>query len=393
MLRSLFTSIRNEWLKAVRERMIFVILFVIPILVNVLLGVELAQNQIKNIPMAICDMDNSSMSRMIVDYFAQNETFNVKYYLEDSYSMENLFNTNKIRVGMIIPKDFSKDVLALRSPTVLMIYDGSSMTMTSAAKTRASEILLTLKTGILLEQIKARLDLPDDVARKIALSINFSNRTLYNPTRGYKNFLNIGLVAALIQSGIGILASTSLRRSEIPQSALERLGHLLGKIVFYGAFGAASLVLNLVIQNRCFAIPFRGPLQDAVLLCTVFSVAVASLGVMLSAWIKNELLATVVAAVVFVPDTVLAGYTWPVMAMPEVYQRLVYYLPFYHFADNLRDLMLKGLSQSYMYSDFQWFAVYSVIFACIGIIGNMFFAYLDRKAHRSESEGEQSAAL
>lgn len=393
MLKSLFISIRDEWLKAVREKMIFIILFIIPILVSVMLGVELSQNQIKNIPMAVYDMDNSSLSRMIVEQFAQNETFNVKYYLEDSSSMEDLFNMNKIRVGMIIPKGFSKDVTALRSPSVLMLYDGSSMTMASAAKTRASEILLTLKTGILLKQIQARLDLPEDVAQKIALSINFSNRTLYNPARGYKNFLNLGLVAALIQSGIGILAATSLRRSEMPQPIILRVGHILGKIVFYGALGSASLVLSLVIQNRYFDIPFRGRMQDALFLCTAFSVTVASLGVMLSCWIKNELLSTLVAAVIFVPDTILAGYTWPVMAMPEIYQRLAYYLPFYHFADNQRDLMLKGVSRAYMYNDFQWFADFSVVFAGIGILGCMVFAYLDHKTRRAESEGEKSAVL
>ena len=121
MLKSFFLSIRDEWLKAVREKMIFIILFIMPILVNVLLGVELSQNQIKNIPMAVCDMDNSSLSRMIVEEFAQNETFKVTYYLEDSTSMEELFNMNKIRVGMIIPQGFSKDVMALRSPSILML--------------------------------------------------------------------------------------------------------------------------------------------------------------------------------------------------------------------------------------------------------------------------------
>lgn len=393
MLQSFFASIRDEGLKAVREKMIIIILFLLPILVNVLLGVEFAENQIKNIPMAVCDLDNSSLSRMIVEEFAQNETFNVQYYLEDSASMEELFQMNKIRVGMIIPKDFSKDVTALRSPSILMIYDGSSMTMTSAAKTRASEILLTLKTGVLLKQIQARLDLPEDVAEKMALSINFSNRTLYNPTRGYKNFLNSGLMASLIQSGIGILAATSMRRSELPQSLLKRVGHLCGKITFYGVLGTVSLMLNLVIQNRYFDIPFRGSMQDALFLCVAFSMTVAALGVMLSCWLRNEIFATLVAAVLYVPDTIIVGYTWPVMAMPEFYQRLAYYIPLYHFADNLRDLMLKGLSRHYMFHDFQWFVHFSLIYLGIGILGCVLHGLLDRKASSAESEGEQSAAI
>lgn len=392
-MRSLFISIKDEWLKAVREKMIFAILFIIPILVNVLLGVELSGNQIKNIPMAVYDMDNSSLSRMIVQQFAKNETFDVKYYLESASDMERLFNENKIRVGMIIPKDFDDDVMALKSPTIMMLYDGSSMTVASAAKTRASEILLTLKTGILLKQIQARLDLPKDVAERIALAFNFSNRTLYNPARGYKNFLNLGLCAALIQSGIGILAATSLRRVEMPRRATQKIFHLLGKTAFYGTMGTASLAINLYIQSRYFDIPFRGRMEEVFFLCFTFSMSVAALGVMISALIKYELLATVVAAVVFVPDTILVGYTWPVMAMPEIYRKLAYYLPFYHFADNLRDMMLKGLSIVYMYDDIGWFAAFSMVFIIMGITASILSGCLSHKTPCAEREGEKGASL
>jgi len=61
VLKAFLGSCRNEWLMAVRQKMIFIVLFIIPILVNLLLGFELSQNQIKNIPMAVCDMDNSSI--------------------------------------------------------------------------------------------------------------------------------------------------------------------------------------------------------------------------------------------------------------------------------------------------------------------------------------------
>jgi len=392
MFKNFLAGFKNEWLMAVRQKMIFIVLFIIPMLVNLLLGFELSQNQIKNIPMAVCDMDNSSISRTIAQQFAENETFDVKYYLEDGSKMEDLFNQNKVRVGMIIPKDFGKDVTGLKSPTILMLYDGSSMPMASAAKTRASEILLTLKTGIFMKQIQARLDLPEDVAKKTALAINFSNRTLYNPTRGYKNFLNLGLCAAVIQSGIGILAASSVRDSELPERRMMRIGLVLGKIAFYGVFGAISLLISLVMQSA-FGIPFRGGMADAIVLCGAFSISAAALGVMLSAWIRNGLTATVAAAVLFVPDTILAGYTWPVIAMPKFYQDLAYFLPFYHFADNLRDLMLKGLSAAHMYGDFKWFAAFSLIAAAIGAMGSMRLESGKTKMRQPESEGGQSAAV
>lgn len=393
MSKEFLKSFKNEWLTAKNEKMIFIVLFVIPILVNILLGYEMSQNQMKHIPMAVCDMDNSYLSRMIVQQFADNETFNVKYYLQDGSQMEELFDRNMARVGLMIPKGFEKDVTNLKSPALLMIYDGSSMPLASAAKTRASEILLTLKTGLLIKQIQARLNLPEDVAKKTALAINFSNRTLYNPTRGYKNFLNLGLCAAVIQSGIGILAASSIRDGELARKKIMRIGLVAGKIVFYGGMGGISLVMTLIMQNYFFDIPFRGKLRDAVILCGTFSVAAAALGVTISAFIRNQLLATVAAAVIYVPDTILAGYTWPILAMPEFYQKLAYFLPFYHFADNLRDLMLKGLPIEYMADDIRWFAAFSVIAAFVGILGSMRLCGDKGGMRHAESEDGQSAAI
>ncbi|MCR4430455.1 MAG: ABC transporter permease [Tepidanaerobacteraceae bacterium] len=393
MAKEFFKSIVNEWLTAKKDKMIFIVLFVIPILVNMLLGFEMSQNQIKHIPMAVCDMDNSYLSRMIAQQFAENETFEVKYYLQDDSRMEELFNRNMARVGLIIPKGFEKDVTNLKSPALLMIYDGSSMPMASAAKTRASEILLTLKTGILIKQIQARLDIPEDVAKKMALAINFSNRTLYNPARGYRNFLNLGLCAAAIQSGMGILAASCIRDGELSPKRLMRIGLVAGKIAFYGVLGGISLVITLIMQNNFFDIPFRGNLMDAIMLCGAFSFAASALGVAISAFIRNQMLATVAAAVIYVPDTILAGYTWPILAMPKFYQKLAYFLPFYHFADNLRDLMLKGLPIEYMADDIRWFAAFSVIAAFVGILGSMRLCGEKDRVRHEESGGGKSAVI
>ncbi|WP_422447064.1 ABC transporter permease [Thermoanaerobacterium sp. DL9XJH110] len=354
MARGFINSVKFEWQLAVKEKMIFIVIFLIPLLTNIMLGYELSGNQLKNIPMAVCDLDNSSLSRMIVQEFSDNETFKVKYFLNTPGDMEKLFNENRVRVGMVIPPDFHKDVVEMKSPTILMIYDGSHMPMASAAKTRASEILMTLKTGMLIKLIEAKLNVPQETAEKMALAVGFSNRTLYNPTRGYKNFLNIGLGAAIVQSGIALMASTAFRKNEVKGHPAEIPGHIAGKITFYGLAGFLSLMMTVMLQKEVFSIPFRGNFTGAVLLSLLFSFSVASCGLLISVLVKNEMLSTLAAAVLFVPDTILVGYTWPVIAMPDIYQRLARYIPFYHYADNLRDMFLKGTNLSYMGRDMAW---------------------------------------
>lgn len=349
--------------------MMITVLVIIPILVNILLGFEFCYNQIQHIPMAIIDQDNSSTSRMIVQQFCENEIFNVKYYPNDSSEMKKLMDDSKIRVGMIIPKNFNNDVLTLQSPTILMLYDGSHMSVASTAKTKASEILLTLKTGVLIKLIEGNLSLPAETAEKMALAINFSNRTLYNPAKSFKNFLTPGFGAAIVQSAVVLMAAAAIKAEELETKKSKRAGYLLGKIIFYTGWGTFSLIASILIQSKWFGVPFRGNFMEAILFSIALSASIASFALMISSWIRDTSFALLVNAVIFVPNSVMVGYTWPVLSMPKPYQIAATFFPFYHYADPLRDMYLKGVPGVDVLHEMLWFAAFTLITFVIGWAG------------------------
>lgn len=393
MIDSLFTTIKREFNIMHRGKMIFIVIILIPLLTNLLLGYEFNKDVLTKIPMAVYDGDNSSLSRMIVEQFRENDMFDVKYYLENSDDMKNLMDDSKIRVGMVIPKGFSKDVLETKSPSVLMVYDGSHMPIAAAAKKSASEILLTLKTGVFMKVLQGKLNLPADTAEKVALAINFSSRTLYNPAGSYKNFLNIGLGTAIAQSGIAIMAATAIRREEIEKEKRKRIGYLLGKIIFYGLLGWLSLVLCIFVQYRICNIPFRGQFMDAVILSMALAFAVATFCLMVSTWIRDYMFSTLVNAVIFIPNTIMVGYTWPVSSMPRPYRVLANFYPFYHFADNLRDLFLKGIPFSKMSGDIIWLIKFTIVVFIIGILGMLTAKGQEYIANSSPSKGGEEIVI
>jgi len=372
MLNSFISTIQEEWRVMLKQKMILIVIIVIPLLVNFLIGWEFSSNQIKHIPMAVCDQDNSSLSRMIVQQFVENEQFDVRFFLNDSLEMKRLLDDSSVRVGMIIPRDFYKDVVELKSPRILMLYDGSHMPVASAAKSRASEILLTLKTGMLIKLIQGKLNLPEAAAQKLALTLQFKNRTLFNPAKSFKNFLNPGLITGLIQAAIALVTATAVRKQELPEGKKQRAGYILGKLAFYSLLGMMSLLGSIMIQNKIFDIPFRGKLLHAAILSFALAAAVASFGLMAAVWVRDKILATQVCAVLFIPNTVMVGYTWPILAMPRPYQIAAEFLPFYHYADNLRDMFLKGFSLSYMLYDIIWFGGFILITLVIALVGLLF---------------------
>ncbi|MBC7765692.1 MAG: ABC transporter permease [Hyphomonadaceae bacterium] len=342
-----------------KEKTNYILVLIIPLLVNLLLGVEFSKGVISHIPMAVVDMDNSSVSRMIVQQFRENEPFALKYQMEDEAQIKQLMDNSKIRVGMIIPKGFSDDVKSSQSPTVLMLYDGSHMSVASVAKAKASEILMTLKTGVGIKLIGAKLSVPADIAKNIALSVKFTNRTLYNPTKSFENFLNPGFGVAIVQTGIALAAVVVANRNRFIMQKGKRLMHVMHTTLFFTVLGTAALLLSIFVQTKLFGLVFRGGLAGTVLLSVVFAAAVSSFAVMVGSALGNVSFAILVNAVYFIPSTILVGYTWPVIAMPQIYQNLAHTLPFYHYADPLRDLYLKGLTFAQVLPQALWFCEFT----------------------------------
>ncbi len=362
-------SIKEELGQLLHNRMLIIVLFMIPIAANLLIGWVFQSSVIRHIPMAIVDYDRSSLSRTIIQQFSENDTFSVEYMLQDEDTLKKLMEEGTAKVGMVIPEDFSQDVTMLRSPNVLMIYDGSSMPVASTAKSKASEILLTLKTGAAMKLIGGKLAVPSEVARKTALSISFKNRFLYNPAKSYTYTLNPGLGAATVQSAIVLMGVVCIRKEKLREGLRKNLGYIAGKIAFYGIMGTASLLCSVSIQHLIFKVPMKVAASSVMVLCLFMAVAEAACAVMISVWVHERMFASMVVAVLFIPSAALGGYTWPRLSMPAAYQSLAYILPFAHFGDSLRNLLLKGIPLGVLIPELKWFTGYTAVCFALAALG------------------------
>lgn len=343
--------------------MAFSLIFITPLVVNVMLCYMFSDHQLKEIPTAVYLGDNTQFSRSIVSYFDDNETFDVKYYVDSPYDIETLISENKVRFGLVIPDDFYKDLKEYKSPTILTVYDGSQLSYTSFAKAQASETLMTIKGGALVKVLQAKLNLPFDQAKKIVSSISIQSRLLFNPTRNYTNYLMPGFMASMVQVGLVIAASVSIDR-EKRRSMITYLG---SKILAYTVLGFISFMLNIYIQTGIFDIPFRGSIKQLMILTFVFSMSISTIAIFISSVVWDKVKASQAAAVLFLPNSIMIGYTYPLIGMTDGYKFVGKYIPLYHYADNLRDLMIKGYVINYA-KDIRYLLIVSALFFVLAIL-------------------------
>lgn len=374
-------SIKEEFNNIITNKIILVVLILIPLLTTITIGIELSEEVIKDIPMAVIDYDNSTFSRQLLDSFNQNETFTICAYSNDEQELEALLANSYARMGLIIPKDFYNDIMLLKSPTIIVIYDGSHMSITSAAKAKATEILLTYKAGATIKQLSSRLNLSYEQAFNITQAFQFSNRMLYNPAKSFKDFLAPILMAGSVQAAIALTATVSVNQDLFFNERHKRLGYSTGKILFYSILGTLSFVLCILAQVFILDITFKGSLLEAFILSAVLSFSVSAFCVLISGLFKKKIIALIAGAVVFIPNSIMAGTTWPLIAMPVGYQAFAKYMPFAHYVNNLRNIYLKGIELHTVINDI----IYLFFFGfATTIISEVIFMLLDCNSLKKE---------
>jgi ABC-2 type transport system permease protein len=326
--------------------MTFVLILIIPQIVSLMNCYMMLDKQLTELPMGVYIGDNTSLTRNIVNSFDNNETFDIKYYVQSPDDIERLMEKGSIVFGLVIPKDFTKDLKKIKSPTIVTVFDGTQLSSASFTKLKATEILLTTKTGAMVSAFKGKFDMSTREALNTARAININTKVIGNPTRNYIDFLLPGMMTALVQIGLAMSAAGAI----VDKKNEKAIKYYLRKVSFYGSIGFLSTMMIILVQTVFFGVPFNGSFLEVMILSLLFNFAVSSIAVMISRIIKDRVFSAQVAAVFFIPSSILSGYTWPLIAMPEFFQNFSKILPFTYYGDTLRDILIKGESGFYQNS-------------------------------------------
>lgn len=176
-----------------------------------------------------------------------------------------------------------------------------------------------------------------------------SVQVLFNPdlkTSWYMVPSLIGLIMTFIGT---IITSIGLVR-ERETGTLEQLAVMpfrpsdviLGKIAPYFLLAAIDLILVSVLGIWVFGVPFVGNVLIFALGAAVFLFVVLGLGVLISTLSQNQGQAIQGAILVLLPQVLLSGMIFPLVAMPWAVRWIGYCMPLSYFTMISRGIMLRG---------------------------------------------------
>lgn len=166
-----------------------------------------------------------------------------------------------------------------------------------------------------------------------------------------------GLIAVIMSMIAAMLTALTIAREwergtmeQLAATPVTRLEVVLGKLLPYLLIGVFDVAVTVVAGMLIFGTPLNGSVLLLALLTVLFLVGALGLGIIISAIVKSQVLATQVAMVVtYLPALLLSGFMFDIASMPPVLRAITYLVPARYFITVTRGIFLKGVGVSVLW--------------------------------------------
>lgn len=325
------------------------LLFVAPILVMSIFGYVFRsqENQITNV--AIVNEDTpaagqQSAAAPLIDSLKSNSDLAVTELSRADATEAVRDGTQK--VAIVFGPDFSRELTTNRKANIDVIVEGSNPGQASAALGAVSQSIMKDVTLVFRQLV------PPAFASAVPSEppLNLEVTRLYgSPDLEMLDFFAPMFIAYIGFFMIFLLTSVSFLR-ERTQGTMERLSAspvtrlelVLGYMLGFGFFSVLQAVVLLLFTIYALQVKYSGNLLSIFVVTLALVLGAVNLGILLSAFARNELQAIQFIPIVILPQVLLSGLLWPVQEMPTWLQTIAHIMPLTYAIDALTDIMIRG---------------------------------------------------
>ncbi len=356
--RRLWAVARKEALHIGRDKRSLALAFVLPAVMVILFGYIITFD-VKDIRMAVLDRDNTRQSRELVDSFRSSGYFTVARRLDDDAQVTSALAGGHVRLVLVIPPDFSRNLAAASGAPVQALVDGGDANTASIAINYAQAIVAAYSARAVLQ------------GRTVTTPVQIESRVWYNEDLKSSNMIVPGLMVVIMMILSALLTALTIAREwergtmeQLAATPVHRLEVIFGKLLPYLGIGLIDIALVAVVGGIVFAVPFRGDPVFLVATAVLFLIGAQGLGIFISAIAKSQFLATQLAMLSsFLPAMLLSGLMFDIGSMPKVLQLVSLLIPARYFITVVRGVFLKGVGPEVLWAQ----ALGMVLFAAAGL--------------------------
>jgi ABC-2 type transport system permease protein len=121
----------------------------------------------------------------------------------------------------------------------------------------------------------------------------------------------------------------------------------------YLVISAFIMLLIILLSIFMLGVPMAGSYVTFCLLSLIFVIAMLSMGLLISTWVENQVIAMLLSGMgLMMPAALLSGMIFPVDNMPWLLRTISIIIPARWFIAAVRKVMIEGLDFAYIYKEF-----------------------------------------
>jgi len=356
---------RKEFVQIRRDIRSLILALVIPAVMMILFGYAVTMD-IKEFPVGVYDQNRTQKSAQFIRGFEKSGYFSIKDYSDNYSQLERLIEKGEIKIGLVIPENFSKGITAGEEVKVQVILDGSDANTSTIGLGYLSGLVSSYSNDLWLEK---------KIIPNFQLPLNPQIRIWYNQDLKSQNFIIPGLIAVIMMIMGGLLTSLCIAR-EWERGTMEQLlatpikpSELVGgKFIPYFAIGLFDVTMVVLLGVFVFGVPLRGDILFLAGSSVIFLLGATGIGMLISILTKSQLLANMLGILTtFLPSYLLSGFIFPIFNMPKPIQLLTYLVPARYFIIILQGIFLKGSGIKVLWYDFLFLILFSFLVVGLAI--------------------------
>lgn len=347
MTTRLLSLIRKEFIQTFRD--IPIVILVLYTFAEILLCGWAITMEVRHIPTAVLDRDNSPASRALIERFQQGSNFYLDFYPSNEAEVEGLLDSGQAMLGIVIPPGLGRDLAAGRTTSIQVLVDGTQSSAALLSLGYINEIVRRYSSEIEI----TRLSRSGASLNGVSGIIN-DVRAWYLPELRYIHFGMVSMVTlAVVMLGIRLASAAIVREKE--SGTLEQLmvtpiqpwELILAKVIPMVVLEVGGLLLGVMLSFFVFGVAPHGNPSSTLLLFVALStlafLATVGIGIWIATYTHNQMQALLLSFFVLFPMMFLSGTITPVTAMPIWLQWLSFLSPMRHYLSLALGIFLKGL--------------------------------------------------
>lgn len=308
----------------------------VPLFSLLFIATIFGDGKIENLPAGVVDCSNTTLSQELIRSAQASPTLKIsqEHIFSNESQAKEALQKMEIYGYLVIPQNFSQDLLEGNSPTVTGIYHNAMLAVGGEMKAAFVKVVGDFSTSLIASQGNLAGATPLEV-ESIALPTNGIFASTYNSTLNYGTFLSYPFFFVFLQIFILTFTVYVIGTDLTPQWLESGGGNILKALV-----GKLAPYLSIFITQTLFAqwifftvaqTPLQGSLAAIAINSILFTTATITLGVAIIALIPKVSIAISIASMIGALGATASGITFPLENMYQFFEAFCSIFPVRHF--------------------------------------------------------------